>query len=113
MDHKTKGKIAEDTACKYLEKIGFEILERNYREGYGEIDIIGLMKNSLLVFFEVKFRKSNQFGYPEEFVSVHQQEKIIDTAEIYIHGINWTEEIRFDVLAVDGNYQIFHFEGAF
>ena len=113
MDHKTKGKIAEDTACKYLENQGFEIVERNYRSGYGEIDIIGLLDNNLLVFFEVKFRKSDQFGYPEEFVSTSQQEKIIDTAESYIFGINWSDEIRFDVLSVDNNYQIFHFESAF
>ena len=79
---------------------GHEILERNFRHGRGEIDIISLLKNELLVFTEVKLRNQGKFGEPEEFVSEQQANRIIAVADHYIHAINWKKDIRFDVISV-------------
>jgi len=99
-------------AVSYLSKHGFEILERNYRHGRGEIDIICLYKNELLVFVEVKLRKDVGYGMPEEFVSNAQQRMVISTAEDYIFAVNWKKDIRFDIIAIHEN-KIEHIEDAF
>lgn len=101
MDRKAKGKYGEDLAEKYLVERGVEILERNYRQGRAEIDLIGLINNNLLVFYEIKLRKNDAFGTPESFVSSDQQERIVSTADHYIHAINWKGDIRFDVVSIN------------
>ncbi|MFT6868555.1 MAG: putative endonuclease [Cyclobacteriaceae bacterium] len=112
MDNKAKGKYGEDLAVSYLKKKGFEIVERNYRHSHGEIDIIGMMKNELLIFVEVKSRKGNNYGEPETFVSSAQQKLIISTAEHYIYAINWMKDIRFDIVSIIGQ-KVDHIEDAF
>lgn len=112
MDNKIRGKYGEDLAVSYLEGKGFEILERNYRYGRSEIDLIVLLENTLLVFVEVKMRNSTLFGEPETFVGDNQQKRIIAAAEEYIHGINWKNDIRFDIIAIYEE-QITHLEDAF
>jgi len=112
MDTKIKGKYGEDLAVSYLEQKGFELLERNYRHSHGEIDLIVLWKNELLVFVEVKLRKSNSYGEPEVFVSRAQERLIIQTAEHYIYATNWHKDIRFDILAITGE-RVTHIEDAF
>lgn len=115
ISNKEVGKKGEDEAVKYLLEKGFEILERNFRFGRYEIDIIARYKN-LLVFLEVKIRSSNLFGYPETFVSDSQVERILDTAEEYQHKTNWSGDIRFDIISIEkegGGSKITHFEDAF
>ncbi len=55
--------IGENAAAEFLKKKGYVILERNFRKGYGEIDIIAVKKGTL-VFVEVKTRSSDKFGTP-------------------------------------------------
>ncbi|MFY0598267.1 MAG: YraN family protein [Cyclobacteriaceae bacterium] len=112
MDNKDRGKYGEDLAVSFLEEKGFEILERNHRYKKGEIDIIALLQNELLVFFEVKNRKSNSHGEPESFVSNQQKRLIISGAESYIFDINWQKDIRFDIITITGN-ELVHIEDAF
>ncbi|MEQ8238167.1 MAG: YraN family protein [Cyclobacteriaceae bacterium] len=112
MDNQLLGKYGEDLAVSFLEKHGFEVIERNYRYKRNEIDLIGILNQRLLVFFEVKNRKNNRFGEPESFVSDKQQQRIKEAAEEYIYGINWMKDIRFDILTIlDGH--VTHFEDAF
>lgn len=113
MNSKNKGKYGEDLAVSYLQNKGFEIIERNYRHRHGEIDLIGILANDLLVFFEVKLRKSDDFGNPESFVSKAQERSIIETAEEYIYGINWQKDIRFDIISIKQGEGIEHIEDAF
>ncbi len=112
MNNQLKGKYGEDLAVSYLEKRDYEIIERNYRHGRGEIDLIGIYKNQLLVFFEIKLRKNSQFGHPETFVTTNQERLIMDAAEQYLLDINWAKDIRFDIIAIE-NEKIDHFEDAF
>ena len=69
------GKIGEDTATKYLEKMKYKILKRNYRSRKGEIDIIAKYGN-ILVIIEVKSRNNKNYGYPIEAVNKIKADKI-------------------------------------
>ena len=98
------GKTAELTAAKYLKKLGFKILETNYRGHFGEIDIIA-KDGKCLVFVEVKYRSTHEHGRPEEFVNTKKQLKIVKTALEYLKSEYLVgAEIRFDVLAIDSVY---------
>lgn len=108
------GKTYEDMAVLYLEKCGYEILERNYRNSYGEIDIIA-KKDEVIVFTEIKFRSDNSHGDPLEAVDSHKQHKITKVALYYYVKKGYSENVpcRFDVIAIYGDGTIRHEENAF
>lgn len=111
MDRKAKGKRGEDMAALFLMAKGIEIIEKNYQHGHGEIDLIGLRDNSTLIFFEVKFRKNEVFGHPEDFLSDNQSDKLVEVAETYIEGINWKGDVQFDIISInESNFELKHFE---
>ncbi len=97
---KSIGDLGEQIACEYLEKIGFEILFRNYRSRFGEIDIIA-KDGEFLAFIEVKKRKTKNFGSGAEYVSLKKQEKIIKTALMFLTEYTYELQPRFDVLEVN------------
>lgn len=96
------GKKGEDMAVEYLTNLDYRILERNYRSGRIEIDIIAQHGNKL-VFIEVKTRTGRSFGLPEEAVDDSKQESIEACAETYILDNGWEGNIRFDIIAVSLN----------
>ena len=115
MKTRSLGQAAEDLASNYLQKQGFTIVARNYRYQRAEVDIIA-QKKGLLLFLEVKARSSDQFGYPEAFVTPQQKALIHAAAEDYILAQQWEEAIRFDIIAVfnrNGQMKLTHFEDAF
>lgn len=94
------GKIGEEAASKYLEAKGYRIRERNYRTYFGEIDIIGEYRGSI-IFVEVKTRCSDRFGYPEEAVNSIKQKKIIKNSLNYLARYHlWQINSRFDVILI-------------
>lgn len=94
------GKFGEDIASKYLEEKGYKIKERNYRTFLGEIDIISEYKGNI-IFVEVKTRRSDKFGYPEEAINFNKQQKIIKNALCYLAKYNlWEKNYCFDVILV-------------
>ena len=101
----------EKLAGEYLKKTGYKIICRNYKTKMGEIDIIAMDKN-VLVFVEVKQRKSAHFGAPREFVGYEKQRKIKNTAKLYILKNKYTGDLRFDVVEVL-NGEINHIKNAF
>jgi len=105
------GRSGEDEAIMFLISNGFNIEVTNYRTGRSEIDIIA-SKENLLVFVEVKKRKNNDYGYPEDFLSKSQQSRILSAAENYIFDQNWEGNIRFDIISIDQD-GIHHLEDAF
>lgn len=97
--HRT-GKIGEDIAIKYLENLGYTIIERNFMAVQGEIDIIA-KDNKELVFIEVKTRTNMLFGRPVEAVNHPKQKHLINTAKYYIHCKHLENEfVRIDVIEV-------------
>jgi putative endonuclease len=99
-----------------LKKEGFEILERNYRFGHKEIDIIGKDKNTI-VFIEVKAGRSKNFGAPQERVNLRKQKSMIEVAQDYIQKNSLRDfDFRFDVVAINfegKNRKIEHIKNAF
>ena len=108
------GRKGEDLATEYLKKKGYEILERNYRKQYAEIDIIALSPDKVLVFVEVKTRTSNKFGTPLEAITHWKLEPLIKTAQFYkSQHSKLPESMRIDAIAVlfvDGKTVIEHME---
>ena len=72
MNKRQLGTDYEDIACDYLQKAGYVILDRNFRSKKGEIDIVA-KDNDVIVFVEVKYRKSNSYGYSAEAVNYKKQ----------------------------------------
>ena len=96
-------KFGEDKACEYLQKLGFKILERNYRKTYGEIDIIAIDQD-VLAFIEVKTRTSALFGSPLESITPWKITSLIKTAQYYkMTHRNLPESLRIDAVSVTLN----------
>lgn len=113
MIKKVLGREGEEAAAHYLEKKGYKILERNYRWRRGEIDII-CKKKSLIIFVEVKTRRSLLFGDPLEAVDRRKQRQILKVAEKYLvtKKLYGKLDCRFDVITFKNN-EIEHIEDAF
>lgn len=94
------GKWGEELAREYLVKNSYTILESNYKNRYGEIDIIAKLK-SKIIFIEVKTRTGRIFGLPEEAVNGKKQEKIIKTSEKYMLSNRLKDEYQIDVIAIE------------
>jgi putative endonuclease len=112
----TLGRQGEEIAANYLQKQGYEILARNYRCRYGELDII-CKKNGVIVFVEVKTRRSDYFGSPEEAITKTKIEHIKKVALIYLAENKAPyRETRFDVVTIMMKAEspdINHIEAAF
>lgn len=101
MSNQERGNYGEDLACKYLQKLGYVILDRNYRIRGGEIDIVA-KDVDCLVFVEVKCRFSKDYGFPVESMTPWKIKFLLKTARFYIQKIEWGDkEYRLDFVGVD------------
>jgi putative endonuclease len=101
---RARGNEAEDLAAEYLQTQGMRIIQRNFHFGRtGEIDIIA-EDAEILVFVEVKSRRSDTFGSPESSITPSKQRSLRRVAEgyLYVNGIH-NRECRFDVVAIEWN----------
>ena len=95
------GTAGEEIACTELEKLGYRIIERNYRSRFGEIDIIARDADTI-VFVEVKTKTSGDFGDPVDEVTPQKQRQIISMGEEYYSFCCQRDTLcRFDVVGVD------------
>ena len=109
------GKVGEDLAVDYLTHKGYQILERNWRSGHKEIDIIALDDTNLVV-VEVKTRKSDDFGEPDIAVGRDKQRFLIWAADAYVRKRRLDVDARFDIISIvftDEEPKIEHIEDAF
>ena len=109
------GQEGEQLACEFIEKNGYQILEKNYRFRQEEIDIIA-HKKDIIAIIEVKTRSTNAFGNPETFVSRQKQKHLMSAANEYIQRKNIDLEVRFDIISIlkkGTEFSITHFEDAF
>jgi putative endonuclease len=102
MNKRNTGNSYEDLACEYLEGAGCRLIKRNFSCRSGEIDIIFKDKD-YLVFAEVKYRSSEDYGRAEEAVNYTKQKKICRVSDFYryINKIGEYDPVRFDVIAVE------------
>lgn len=109
------GGRGEDLAAKRLKKLGWKILERQYRDPPGEIDLIA-REGDTIVFVEVRSRSGTDAGSPEETISAAKERTLIRTAEKYLHRHKLDDApARFDVVSVvwgKGSANLEHFRDA-
>ena len=109
------GKQGEHLAERLLVDMGYTILERNYRKGHLEIDLIALDKDELVV-VEVKTRTHDTILQPEDAVDHRKRAALIRLANQYIKSHGRTENVRLDVVAIVNNghdTDIKHIKNAF
>lgn len=98
-NNKTTGNKGEDMAAAWLKQNGFLVIERNWRFKYWEVDIIA-SKGNRLHFFEIKTRRSNKYGNPEESISTEKMNNLKNAAEEYQYAHPEWKYVQFDVLAI-------------
>ncbi len=98
-----RGELNEQLACDYLTSQGLELITRNYHSRFGEIDLI-MSDGQMLVFIEVRYRRSNSFGGASMSITPAKQRKIALTANQFLQNNKKTEHpCRFDVIAIGAN----------
>ena len=112
----SKGKHYEDIATLYYKRLGYEVLERNWRAKRFEIDLI-VENQTEIIFVEVKGGKPDYMGHPVHRVDKRKQERLLLAAETYLCVIPTVKkDVRFDVLTVSdtsSGQKIERFENAF
>lgn len=99
---KETGKKGEKYAADYLWTKGYEILRQNYYSRFGEVDIIA-KHNDILVFVEVKTRKQDHFGQPEEAINRRKLRKLKRTIIQYLLEKKYYGDWRMDIIAIQMN----------
>jgi putative endonuclease len=99
---KKSGDEGEEIAAEYIVEKGYEIIDRNYRYGKGELDIIAKdPETGETVFIEVKSKKNLEFGDPVYSVTKNKIKQIKRMAELYLYDKEIDEiDCRFDVITV-------------
>lgn len=109
------GTLGETLAVALLERKGYRILDRNWRSGHKEIDIVA-MDGDTLVAVEVKTRKSETFGKPDIAVGALKQHKLLWAMDAYMRCHTLDADVRFDIISIvftDSEPHIEHIEDAF
>lgn len=102
-EHNDLGKWGEDEAALYYEDRGYEILERDWKVGKRDIDLIALTEDKdTLVFVEVKTRQNNDLQEPEEAVDVKKMRNLAIAANAYVKLHCLDMDVRFDIISVIG-----------
>lgn len=103
MSTRDVGSKAERKAAKFLEKLGYKVIDRNFRSKFGEIDLVAV-EDDTLVFVEVKARATRLFGLPEEAVNKRKIQHITLAGEYYASKHPELPKLqRIDVVAVEGS----------
>lgn len=113
--HNDFGTLGEDIAVDYLRRKGYVMLDRNWRSGHKEIDIVA-RQDDTLVFVEVKARTNVIYGNPEDAVTKRKMHLLVLAADAYLRCNALDCEVRFDVITITGTAQkpyIRHYEHAF
>ena len=98
----SKGHWGENIACRYLEKLGYNIIGRNIRSRYGEVDIVA-EHGDTVVFIEVKTRAPYAMVTGAESITPAKQKKLRHTAELYLARFSDMPPARFDVIDIVAN----------
>ena len=100
--HNELGKWGEDLAVAYLQGKDYMIIERDWKSGHRDIDIIAKDESGTIVFVEVKTRRNRVFGEPEEAIDYRKMQSLQQAINHYIkyHRIN--SEVRFDIISIIG-----------
>ena len=116
-NHRETGRRREEQAAAFLKRNGYEILEQNYRDRYGELDLVARSREGIVCFVEVKLRGPKSIGLPREAVDARKQARLRRTAEAYLGCYELDAPARFDVAEVycaeNGAMRVEYLAGAF
>jgi putative endonuclease len=100
MSNISKGRRSENLAATYLAKKGYRILVRNWTCHWGELDLVCL-KDKVLVFVEVKYRSTKNYGFPQEAITRQKIIKLKRTAQIYLSQTHPSQKsFRFEAVSI-------------
>lgn len=99
--HNELGKWGEDKATEFLQRNGYKIIERDWKSGRRDIDIIATDGHEV-VFVEVKTRRNRLFGEPEEAVDYRKLQSLRLAINHYIKYRRINCDVRFDIISVVG-----------
>ena len=99
--HNELGKWGEEIAAAYLQEKGYVILERDWKSGHHDLDIIAKEDNTLVV-VEVKTRRNRLFGDPEEAIDYKKRRSLLSAINHYVKVHHTCRSVRFDVISVVG-----------
>ena len=108
-EHNVLGKEGEDAACAFLQSKGYVIRDRNWRWRKLELDIVAEYQQTLII-VEVKTRRNEDFGQPEEAVNDAKIRRIVRATDVYLKKYAIDLPLRFDIIAVTGVIPPFHIE---
>ncbi|WP_300724542.1 YraN family protein [uncultured Bacteroides sp.] len=114
-DHNTLGKEGEDAAVNYLLQEGYQIRHRNWRFRRKELDIVA-EKDGELIVIEVKTRRNEEFGSPEDAINARKIRNIISSTDAYLKKFQLDLPVRFDIITLVGEqppFKIEHIKEAF
>jgi len=94
------GALGEELAARQLSVAGYEIVTRNWRCQTGELDLVA-RQGECLVLVEVRTRRGQALGPPEESITPAKQARLITLAEAYVQAVEWPGDWRIDVVAVE------------
>ncbi len=100
-DRRGLGRRGEELAARHLAAKGYQIVARNWRCEAGELDLVAQDGEECLVMVEVRTRRGEALGSPEESVTAAKQERLITLAEAYVQEYEWGGDWRIDVVAVE------------
>ena len=92
--HNELGKWGEDIAATYLEKKGFEIIERDWKSGHHDLDIVAKNGN--------KTRRNRLFGNPEEAIDYKKRKSLQSAINHYVKSHRTGQDVRFDIISIVG-----------
>jgi len=110
------GELGERIAERWLRRTGWRVLQRRFRSGHRDIDLV-VEREGTIAFVEVKARRGDRFGQPVEAVNWRKQKELTKSAQVWIdrHGRS-EDSYRFDVVGVlmtGDRVRIRHVEDAF
>ena len=115
-EHNDIGRWGEDIAADYLQRKGYQIIERDWKSGHRDLDIIAL-DGDTVVFVEVKTRSNRLFTDPVEAIGYQKIRNLQQAANHYVKYRCINHDIRFDIVSVVGTSgtepEIEHIEDAF
>ena len=113
--HNEFGKEGEEEAIRFLTNAGYRVRHQNWRSCKKELDIVAEDEDTLVI-IEVKSRKNNQFGNPEESINEQKIRRIVSSADAYVRKFKLDNHVRFDIISITGeknSRSIEHIKDAF
>jgi putative endonuclease len=99
--HNELGKWGEALAAKFVEKKGYDIIERDWKSGHHDLDIIARDEDTLVI-IEVKTRRNRLFGDPEEAIDYKKRQSLQSAINHYVKSHHVNAPVRFDIISIVG-----------